>query len=291
MIWVYLSVFAAFMQTWRNSLQSKLSQHINVAGVTLARFIFAGPIAGAYLFGLYQWQDVPIPQFTSHFYWLILAAALCQIIATALMVLLFKQNNFAIGAGLAKSEAIIAAIIGTLFLGVTLTPIGWTGVLIGSFVIFYMSNVKGLNGLSLKTLIIGLACGCGFALTSLAIRNASLSLDLPFLHRSAWVLVLVISIQTLILLSYLLINDRTALKKLFQHPKLCLLTSITSCLGSIGWFTAMSLQTVPYVKTLGQIEVLFTLIFSSYYLNQRVRAKDTISLILIAVAAVMVMWG
>lgn len=290
MVWVYMTVFAALMQTWRNSLQSQLSKTINVAGVTLARFLWAGPLAAIYLFGLYQWQDAPIPQFDGKFYSFVAIAAIAQIIATGLLVLLFKQNNFALGAGLAKSEAIIAAIIGTLFLGTQLSPIGWGGVLIGSFVIFYMSNIKGFKGLSWPTLIIGLGCGLGFAITSLAIRNASLQLDLPFLHRAAWVLLLVISTQTIILLGYLFSQDRNTFYRLLQTPKLCLLTSITSCLGSIGWFTAMSLETVPYVKTLGQIEVLFTMIFSTYYLKQKVSHKDAISLILIAIAAVMVMW-
>lgn len=291
MIWIGLTVFAAFMQTWRNSLQSDLSKTVNVRGVTLSRFLWAGPIAALYLFSLYQWQPVALPQISHKFIYLVLGGALAQIFATALMVRLFKYNNFAVGAGLAKSEAIIAALLGVLFLNTQLSLLGWAGVLVGSFVVFYMSNVKGLRGLSWPTLLTGLACGTGFALTSLAIREASLTLDLPFLHRAAWVLLLIITIQTFILLAYIGYTDRPTLKALWQKPKLCLMTSTTSCLGSIGWFTAMSIQTVPYVKTLGQIEVFFTLLFSVYFLKQPVKRKDAISLVLIGVAAVMVMWG
>ncbi|NQZ08883.1 MAG: EamA family transporter [Algicola sp.] len=290
MIWAALTIFAAFMQTWRNTLQSGLSKTINVGGVTLARFIWAWPIAGFYLATLYVIQPVAMPVFTGKFVALVLGAALCQIFATGLMIRLFKQNNFAIGAGLAKSEAIIAAVLGAVFLGTQLSPLGWLGVLIGSFVIFYMSNIKGTKGLSLPTLMIGLGCGTGFAATSLAIREASLTLDLPFLHRAAWVLLLVISTQTLILLAWLSKNDKPTLKALWQKPKLCLMTSTTSCLGSIGWFTAMSIQTVPYVKTLGQIEVFFTLLFSVFYLKEKVKTKDAVSLVLIGLAAVLVMW-
>ncbi len=42
-------------------------------------------------------------------------AGCSQILATALMVQLFKQKNYAVGVGLAKSEAILAAIIGVTF--------------------------------------------------------------------------------------------------------------------------------------------------------------------------------
>ncbi|MFT4924754.1 MAG: drug/metabolite transporter (DMT)-like permease [Phenylobacterium sp.] len=289
MVWVYMTIFATIMQTWRNSLQSGLSKTINVTGVTLARFLWAGPVAALYLLSLYLWQPQPLPVMTNSFILLILAASATQIFATGLLVVLFKQNNFAIGAGLAKSEAIIAAIIGVIFMGTQLPLLGWAGVLLGSVAVFYMSHRKGSGRLSLSTLLLGLACGSSFALTSLAIRAASLSLDLPFLHRAAWVLLLVISTQTLVLLAYLAIKDRDTLKALWQKPKLVIMTSVTSCFGSIGWFTAMSLQTVPYVKTLGQVEVFFTLLFSTYYLKVKVTRKDTVSLLLIAVAAILVM--
>ncbi len=69
--------------------------------------------------------------------------------------------------------------------------------------------------------------------------------------------------------------------------------SISSCLGSIGWFSAMSLTAVPYVKTLGQVEVFFMMLISSLWLKQRVKVKvkDMGGLVLIALAAVLVLWG
>lgn len=69
------------------------------------------------------------------------------------------------------------------------------------------------------------------------------------------------------------------------------LISTTSCIGSIGWFSAMSLQAVPYVKTLGQIEVFFTLLIAVFWLKEGVGIKDMLALILIAIAAMLVMWS
>ena len=62
-------------------------------------------------------------------------------------------------------------------------------------------------------------------------------------------------------------------------------------MGSIGWFSAMSIQNVPYVKTLGQIEIFFTLLISTYWLKQKVQIKDGLGLVLIAIAALLVIWG
>jgi len=290
-MWIYFTLLAASMQAWRNAFQSRLSQDVNVIGVTLARFIWAGPLAALYLVALYQWQDAPMITPNKALIGYIVGASLMQIIATALMVKLFQLNNFAIGAGLAKSEALVAALIATLFLGSSLSTLGWFGIAIGGVAVFLMSAKNGIRGLSIKTLSIGLASGTCFALTSLWVREASLTLDLPILHRAAWVLLSVILLQTVILLTYLIIRDRETLLALFRHSKLTVLISVTSCLGSVGWFTAMAYQEVPYVKTLGQIEVFFMMLVSFFWLKQTVKLKDTLALLLIAVAAIMVMWA
>ncbi|TVK90996.1 multidrug transporter [Shewanella algae] len=290
-MWIIFTLMAAFMQAWRNAFQSRLSRDVNVAGVTLARFVYAGPLAAVYLLSLYAWQDAGLPQLGHGALQYIIGAALAQILATALMVKLFQLQNFAVGAGLAKSEALVAAVLGSLFFGTALTVTGWLGVLVGTVAVFLLSTHGGLKGLSFKTLLLGLGCGIAFALTSLWVREASLVLGLPFPHRAAWVLLLVILLQTLLLLAWLLIKDKETLKKLWQRPRLTLAISISSCLGSIGWFSAMSLTAVPYVKTLGQVEVFFMMLISSLWLKQRVKVKDMGGLVLIALAAVLVLWG
>ena len=143
-----------------------------------------------------------------------------------------------------------------------------------------LSSHGGFKQLSLPTVLLGLSSGSAFALTSLWVREASLASQLPFPYSAAWVLLLVISLQTLCLVGYLLIKERSTLYKLWQRPRLV----------SIGWFSAMSLQAVPYVKTLGQVEIFFTMLISIFWLGQKVRIKDGFGLILVALAAILVMW-
>ncbi len=287
-MWIAFTLLAAFMQAWRNALQSQLSASVNVAGVTLARFLWAGPLAGLYLTFLYLWQPQPWPEPNRTFVGFVVGAALMQILATGLMVKLFQLKNFAVGAGLAKSEALVAAVLGTLLFGTHLSPLGWLGVAIGAVAVMLLSSHGHWRQLSLSTVLLGLACGSAFALTSLWVREASLHLILPFPHRAAWVLLLVISLQTVLLVGYLGWRDRPTLAALWARPKLVGAISLTSCLGSIGWFSAMSLQAVPYVKTLGQVEVFFTLMLSAFWLRQRVRVREYLGLFLIALAAVIV---
>jgi drug/metabolite transporter (DMT)-like permease len=289
-LWIPFTLLAAFMQAWRNAFQKQLSKDVSVAGVTLARFIWASPLAALYLAGLYQWQPVALPTFNHRFVFFIVSAAVAQIIATALMVKLFKLRNYAIGAGLAKSEAILAAILGVAFFSESLSLLGWAGVLLGAVAVFLL-NGASWRQLSWPVLLLGISSGLSFALTSLWVRQASLALGLPFPHGAAWVLLVVILLQTLILLSYLLWRERSTLLALWRRPRLTLLISISSCIGSIGWFTAMSLESVALVKTLGQVEVLFMLLISAFFFKEKLQRTDHGGLVLIVLAAIAVMWA
>jgi drug/metabolite transporter (DMT)-like permease len=289
--WVFFTLSAVVLQTFRNALQGKLSVNMRTSGVTLARFLFAPPIALTYLVLLYTFSNQVIPEFSLKFVFFVLLSSVLQISATALMVILFKQKNFAVGAGLAKSEALVAGVLGTLFFGSQLSLFGWVGILVGAGAIYILSGGGRKGQLSLKTVIIGLACGTCFALTSLFVREASHLLNVPFPHSAAWVLLWVICIQTTLLVSYIAVKDRSTFVVLKNNTKMTLVTSIISCFGTICWFSAVSLHHVAYVKTLGQVEVLLTMLVATFWLKNRVQKHEVIGLLLIAVASILVMWA
>lgn len=291
MSWVFFSLSAVVLQTFRNALQSKLSANMNTSGVTLTRFLFAPPIALTYLLLLYTFSDQDIPEFSLKFVFLVLLASVMQISATSLMVILFKQKNFSVGAGLAKSEALVAGVLGTVFFGSQLSLFGWVGILVGAAAIFVLSGGAKKGQLSITTVIIGLACGTCFALTSLFVREASHLLNVPFPHSTAWVLVWVLCIQTTLLVSYIAVKNRSTFIALKNNVKMILATSIISCFGTICWFSAVSLHHVAYVKTLGQVEVLLTMLVATFWLKNKVQKHEILGLLLIAAAAILVMWA
>ncbi|MAL72268.1 MAG: multidrug transporter [Alteromonas sp.] len=291
MSWILFTLGAVVMQTVRNALQSKLSGAVNTSGVTLSRFILAPPIALVYLLILYSSSASQVPEFSGSFITVILCASLLQIAATSLMVILFKQKNFAIGAGLAKSEALVAGVVGMLFFGSYLTPLGWAGILVGAIAVFVLSSGNRLHGISVKTMVIGLACGTCFALTSLLVREASHMLNVQHTVAAAWVLLWVLCVQTISLSGYIALTKPFVFRQLTNAKKQVLAISTVSCLGSICWFTAMALQHVALVKTLGQLEVLLTLILSHYWLKNAVTKREIAGLLLIGLAAIFVMWA
>jgi drug/metabolite transporter (DMT)-like permease len=291
MSWILFTLGAVILQTVRNALQSKLSGAVNTSGVTLSRFILAPPIALVYLLILYSSSASQVPEFSGSFIAVILYASLLQIAATSLMVILFKQKNFAIGAGLAKSEALVAGVVGMLFFGSYLTPLGWAGIVIGGIAVFVLSSGNRLHGISVKTMVIGFACGTCFALTSLLVREASHMLNVQHTVAAAWVLLWVLCVQAITLSGYIALTKPNVFRQLTNAKKQVLAISTVSCLGSICWFTAMALQHVALVKTLGQLEVLLTLVLSHYWLKNAVTKREIAGLLLIGLAAIFVMWA
>lgn len=293
-LWIPFTLFAAFMQAWRNAFQHRLSQDISTAGVTLARFLWASPLAALYLWLLYHYwpaAEAPsLPAFSARFWGLVALVAVMQIVATGLMVVLFRMRNYAIGVGLAKSEAVIAAVLGAWFFHAPLTALAWAGVVVGAVAVWLLSSPGKLRGnLSLLTVATGFGCGLAFALATLWVREASLVLGLAFPFGAAWVLLLVIFLQTLLLLGWILWREPQTLLALWRRPRMVMATSVFSCLGSIGWFSAMSLETVALVKTLGQVEVLFTLLISARWFREALGWQTRLGLILIVAGAAAVM--
>ena len=293
-LWILFTLMAAFMQAIRTACQKTLAERSSTAGATLARSLFALPLAWGYLYLVWQLNPPQAPlQFSISFGLYAVFASIAQIIATLLMVHLFKQRNYAIGICYAKTEAIMVAVFGALLFSESLNLSGWLGVLIGAGGILLLSpkpeGSRGLKGLLSATAALGLASGTGFALTSLSIRQAGIGLGDQLILNAAITLVTVISLQSLCLGGYMLINNRDQIISLMRHWKLASWVGLTSVAGSIGWFTAMTLVNPALVKTLGQIEFLFVLLLSHRLFKERQSRRELTGMFLILLSVICVL--
>ena len=62
------------------------------------------------------------------------------------------------------------------------------------------------------------------------------------------------------------------------------LVGITGMLGSLGWFTAFTLQNAAYVRALGQVELIFSLILGFAIFGERVTRRELVGMALLAVS-------
>lgn len=292
--WIYFTLLAATMQAVRTAGQKKLSGHINTMATTCVRYLFALPFAWAYLFFIAGYYHLDLPDLSPKFVQYASIGAVMQIIGTAALVVAFKYRNFAVATSLAKTEAIQVAIVGAMLFSTTLSVLGWFSVIVGVVGLIIVSKVK----FTLADIIsnpgagFGLASGLALAITTLLIREASLSLNTHLMLSAAFTLVFMITIQTVLTIVYLLLTDRQQLIKMIRFWQLSLFVGVTSVLGSIGWFTAASYQNAAYVKALGQIEFFITLFLTYRLFKEKITVQEYIGMALIILSVVvLLLWA
>ena len=118
-LWIPITIFAAFMQNLRSSLQKYLKGELSTTGATFIRFAYAAPLALLYLWGVSAIGGLEIPSIHGEFVAFTIAGALSQIIATALLVYIFSFRNFAVGTTFSKTETVQTAVFGIFVLAQT----------------------------------------------------------------------------------------------------------------------------------------------------------------------------
>lgn len=303
-LWVFITISAAFFQTVRTALQKHLKADLSTNAISFTRFIFGLPPACLYAATLLYIYDIPllaapITQAPIPFWTFCTIAGIAQIIATSLLVYLFSFKNFMIGTTFVKTEAILTAVLGVILFSEHISLWGFAAILIGILGMMTLSSASEnisvtslLKGITKKEALIGIASGLGFAVASLCLRQASLSLPSDnFILQASMTLVVTLSIQTILMGSYLWIKEAEQWPQLFIHWKKTSLVGLTSMIGSACWFTAFTLTAAAYVKTVGQIEVLFTICMSLFIFKERLNKYEILGVILIISSVVMLIYS
>jgi drug/metabolite transporter (DMT)-like permease len=109
---------------------------------------------------------------------------------------------------------------------------------------------------------------------------------------AAVTLVFMIAVQSLTSIIYLYFQDKTQLRLMLKHWRLCLFVGITSVIGSIGGFTGASYQNAAYVKALGQVEFFITLFLTYRIFKERISKREYVGMFLIILSVViLLLWA
>lgn len=288
-LWIPITVAAAFLQCVRTAIQKHLTGQLSTNGASYARFVYGFPVAVVYLWLLIGPIGLPLPDAHAAFLAYCLVGAVTQIIATSLLIQVFRYRNFAVGTTYSKTEAVQTAIFGFLLLGDPLSA-GAFGAILVSFVgVVLMSLAKtgtGLtrmfSGLTETPALIGIGSGALFGVTAVSVRAAALSLGGEgFLVQAAYTLAVVLAMQTVLMSVYLAWREPGQLAKVARTFRISGLVGLTGVLGSIGWFSAMTLENAAYVRTLGQVELVFTFIASYFFFRERATKTEIAGILLI----------
>lgn len=287
--WILLSVMAAAFQTLRFMLQKSLSMGpLSALGATFARFAYAAPLAAAVALAYAVALGQGLPPLGGFFWIYVLFGGLAQVLATYFVVLLFAERNFAVGITFKKTEVVQTALVGLVVLGDRVSPTGLIAIFVGLIGVLVLSDPpegesRGLRRFANRAAGLGLASGAFFAVSAVAYRGATLEVasDDAFL-RAILAVAAVTASQSIGMVLYLRWREPGEVLRAWRARRTAIWMGITSLLGSIGWFTAFTLQNAAYVFAVGQVEVIFSLMASYLFFKETIRVREFLGIMLLS---------
>ncbi|SNR50454.1 DMT family transporter [Paracoccus sediminis] len=269
MIWVAATLIAATAQTARNAAQAGLTKDIGTVGATAVRFVFGFPFALLAL--ALAGALVPIPRPDLAVLGWAALGAMAQIAATALMLMTMRQQGFGVATALMKTEPVTLALIGAVVLAepLGLARLGAIGVATSGVV---LASGAGWGRAAWSSVATGVLAGGLFGLSAIGFRGALLALpDGGFVTRAVTILSLTLGLQAAVMVAWLAVRDRPALKGIARHWRVSLGAGALGAFASLFWFIGFALTPAANVRTLALIEVVMAHVLSGRMFRQTVR--------------------
>lgn len=288
-LWIIITVVAAFLQNLRSAMQKHLKGVMGTTGATFVRFGFGFPFALLFVGFLHLVVGYTLPALGLKFFAWAIIGGLAQIAATFLLVHLFSFRNFAVGTAYSRTEPAQAALFGLIFLGETITwgviaaiAISVFGVMLISVARVAFGWTSLLSSIFARNSLIGLASGTLFGISAVAYRAASLSLGGPnFMMQAAVTLAVVIVFQTAVMLGWMIWKEPGQIPLIRKAWKPSLFVGLVGASASFGWFMAMTLQQAAIVKSLAQVEMIFTFASSVFFFREKINRLEVMGCVLI----------
>lgn len=293
-LWIPVTVLAATIQAARTTVQKHLKGTLRTNSITFARYFYGLPFVLLYLAVVAGLSGAVLPAPNPVFLAGCFMAGVSQIVATSLMIHLFSYRNFAVGTTYTKTDVVQTAILGIVLFGEPIGPLALVGIVVSLIGVVVISTGRGQTGLagvlagwSERTALIGLAAGTGFAFAALFLRWGSLSLDAGFAIRGAMTLAYMTAMQLVMLGAYIVLRERAEIVPILKSWRASGLVGVLSAAGSAAWFTALTLQVAAYVRAVGQVELIFSLLISYLFFRERSSAAELIGMAIIVAGIVL----
>ncbi|HEX6981086.1 MAG TPA: DMT family transporter [Alphaproteobacteria bacterium] len=295
-LWIPITVFAALAQTLRNAAQRHLIAELGTLGATLIRFLYGLPFALIWLAAILLLSGATLPAPTPAFALWVSAGAVGQLVATALLLRVMAERNFALGVAYSKTEIVQVALFGLVMLGDPLLGSTAAAIALATAGVIMLSPATGthplrdlLVGWTSRTALLGLGSGASFAISAVGYRGAALALDptAPVV-AAALALVCAQTLQTVLLGGWLVVRDPLFVRQLAKSWRMSLAGGLMGTLASIGWFTAMAMEPVAHVRTLGLVELLFSYVVSRRLFREHLRPVEIAGMALLVLGLVVI---
>ncbi len=290
-LWIAITLAAALAQTFRNAAQRHLTPALGTLGATLVRFLYGLPFALLWLAGVHEVGKFPLPAPNASFAGWVALSAVTQIAATALLLRVMAERNFALGVAYAKSEVIQVALFGLVFLGDPLTAGALTAIALCTLGVIMLSPLERerplhtlLAGWTSRTALLGLLSGTGFGIAAVGYRGGALALEgSAFPMAAAYTVAAAQALQAAWLGGWLLVRNADVVMRVLRAWRTSLFAGFMGAAASVGWFTAMAIEPAAHVRTLALVELFFSYAISRRVFRERLSRIELAGMALLAI--------
>jgi drug/metabolite transporter (DMT)-like permease len=298
-LWIPITIAAAFFQNLRSALQKHLKGRLSTSGASYVRFFYALPLAVIYVWGLNAWGGVDLPTPNPTFFTYCVLGGLSQILFTVFLLWTFNFRNFAVGTTFSKLEVVMVAVLGAVVLGDRLNWIAIIAIAVSACGLIALSlgqaklGVRALiAGLGEKATLFGLVSAAFLGASSVFYRGGSLALGHESVVMSAaFTLAVSLAIQTLIMGIWIAWREPGEFTRVLANWRTAGAVGVVGMLGSVGWFTAFTIQDAAHVRALGQIELVFTFIATTFFFHEKVDAREAIGIVMVVGGIILLVLG
>ena len=292
MSWGLVTAIASLSQTLRSVFQKNLIEDVGVLTSAYSRFIFALPFVTLLAVFFLDTKDLVIlKNFSSTAWFFLIAASICQILFTIILIKLFTLRSFAIGVAFSKTEVIQTTLLEIIIVGFILTSQVLLAIIIGFIGMLFMSKQKLIgnmkyNSLFFKQVTLGVSCGIFLGLSSVLYKVALDTVTSDLIYKKVLVLsFLALAFQSAIFGIYILVTEGTQnALKLMLIWKRGLPVGFFACAATFCWFYAFSLVDATLVRAVGQLEIVFSVLISFIFYKERITGFELIGMSLITIS-------
>ena len=286
-LWIPATIFAAAAQAGRNAIQRSLTEQLGTLGATQVRFLYGFPFAVLFTTIALIVTDSVLPKMDLSFVLFVLAGALSQIAATALMLAAMRQRAFVVVTAWTKTEPVQVALFGLVVLGDQISIFAMVAIIIATVGVTIMarkSNTAVPEESSWKPAALGILAGAFFAIAAVTFRGGILALgEAHFFVRASWTLTCGLGLQTMLLAAWMMSFHRDDWIKCLKAWRISIWGGLLGASASQGWFLGFALTAAANVRTLGLIEVLFAQLLSWRVFLSKSSKQESVGILLIVI--------
>lgn len=291
-LWAVFTVLAAGGQALRNALQRELTKTLGTVGATHVRFLYGLPFGLLFLATVLWVTGQPVPVISHRSLAWALSGSITQIIGTALLLLAMKDRSFVVTTAYSKTEPVLVALFGLIFLGDALTLGLAVAIVIATVGVMIMSWPKAgqTEGFSWRPVVFGVGAAAMLGASAVGYRGAIQALSGPsFVVKASTILAIGLTIQTVLLSTYLLMRDRQTLLAIFHSWRQSIRAGFMGAFASQMWFLAFALESAAKVRTLALVELLFAQVISRQMFKQSLASREGFGIALIVLGIVLLL--